>query len=127
MNMFAVAIGGAFGAVARYLFGLLIMNRFPHPRVPVAMLFVNVLGSFGLGLFFGLIYGEIPEYVYDDTWFLVAGIGFFGAFTTFSTFSVETVELVRKGSYKKVWIYVSLSLLGSLLTFITGLHIGELL
>ncbi len=123
--MLAVAIGGAFGAVARYLLGLLIMKRIPNPPFPVAMLLVNVIGSFGLGLFFGLVYGEIPADAYDDTWFLVTGIGFFGAFTTFSTFSVEIVDLITKSYDNKALIYVVITVTGSLLLFFTGVVLGR--
>ncbi|QZT35148.1 CrcB family protein [Caldalkalibacillus thermarum TA2.A1] len=88
MNLLLLTVGGALGAVFRYVAGILIMRAFPIPPMPVAMLIVNLLGSFGLGCFFGLYYGSIPSDTYGEALFLLLGIGFFGSFTTFSTFSV---------------------------------------
>ena len=121
MNILLVALGGALGAVSRYLFGLTMMKKYPEPPFPIAMLCVNVIGSLGLGLFFAFYYGVLPlARAYDDAIFLFLGIGFFGAFTTFSTFSVETVQLIEKNLYKKAIIYVSLSIVGSIFAFILG-------
>ncbi|WP_058306786.1 fluoride efflux transporter FluC [Gracilibacillus massiliensis] len=51
MNIALLMIGGSIGAVSRYLFGMSLKKRYKQPRFPVAMLVVNLLGSFGLGLF----------------------------------------------------------------------------
>lgn len=120
MNLLLVGIGGATGAVARYLLGAAIMKRNPHPPIPVAMLIVNLMGAFGLGLFFAVIYGQIPLASYEAPLFLLIGIGFFGAFTTFSTFSVEAIQLVEKNLLKKAIVYVTLSIVGSIIFFIVG-------
>jgi hypothetical protein len=66
MNLLLVGVGGALGAICRYLLGLAIMSRFPKPPFPIAMLIVNVLGSLGLGLFYGSYYGAIPRRM-DET------------------------------------------------------------
>ncbi|MEB1808560.1 MAG: fluoride efflux transporter CrcB [Bacillaceae bacterium] len=127
MNVLILGLGGALGAVSRYLLGLAIMKRKPHPPIPVAMLTVNLLGSFGLGLFFAMAYGMIPlSAAYEEPLFLFLAIGFFGAFTTFSTFSMETIELVRNKHMKKAMVYFSLSIGGSIVAFIIGLSIGQL-
>ncbi|KIL51173.1 fluoride efflux transporter CrcB [Jeotgalibacillus campisalis] len=125
MNLLLVSIGGALGAVSRYLIGLMMQKRFPAPIIPVAMLSVNVMGSFGLGLFLGIIYGAIPVNAMQDSIYLVIGVGFFGAFTTFSTFSIETVQLFRELAYKKALLYITITIAGSLLLFISGLWIGS--
>ncbi|MEM4780896.1 MAG: CrcB family protein, partial [Halalkalicoccus sp.] len=80
-----VGVGGALGAVGRYLAGLAV-GAF-DTRFPAETLFVNVLGSFLLGW---VVFSGAPDGV-----FLAAGIGFCGAFTTFSSFSVDTVRLVE--------------------------------
>ncbi|PPA70788.1 fluoride efflux transporter CrcB [Jeotgalibacillus proteolyticus] len=120
MNLLWLSIGGAIGAVSRYLIGQAIQNKFPSPSLPFAMIIVNLLGSFGLGLFFSLLYGRLPLNAYEDPLYLFAGIGFFGAFTTFSTFSVEMVQLLRNRSYKKGAVYFFLSILGSIMVFLFG-------
>lgn len=124
MNLFLLAIGGALGSVSRYLLGLAIVKKYPHPPIPVAMLTVNLLGSFGLGLFFAIAYGKVPLAAYDEMLFLFLGIGFFGAFTTFSTFSMEMIELLRKKLIKKAIIYFSISIAGSIIMFLIGFSIG---
>jgi CrcB protein len=113
-----VALGGGTGAVARYLAGVVIMKRFPSPRIPVAMLMVNLAGSFGLGLLMGHLHEE-PE-LYSNLLFLLVGIGFFGSFTTFSTFSMEAVQLLRAGHLKKAALYIMISVLGAISGFMFG-------
>ncbi|WP_096198914.1 fluoride efflux transporter CrcB [Bacillus sp. FJAT-45350] len=128
MNILLLALGGGLGAITRYLCGLFIMKRFPQPSIPVAMLLVNLTGSLGLGLFLGLLYEGVPLGAYEEPFFLLVAIGFFGAYTTFSTFSMEASELIRKRLYKKLVAYVSLSIFGSILFFcvglLSGIHIG---
>ena len=125
MSLVYLGIGGAIGAMSRYLAGVLMMKSFPHPYIPSAMLLVNLLGSFGLGLFFGVMYDAIPIGAYDETLYLLLGLGFFGAFTTFSTFSMELIELIRKQLYKKATLYFSLSIFGSIGLLLVGLFIGK--
>ncbi|MGD7044715.1 fluoride efflux transporter CrcB [Jeotgalibacillus proteolyticus] len=125
MNLLLVSVGGALGAVCRYLMGIMLQNKFPSPIIPTAMLSVNLLGSFGLGLFSGMFYGSIPAQPIQDPIYLLIGIGFFGAFTTFSTFSVEAVQLLRDFTYTKALVYISLTIAGSVLMFMLGLWIGS--
>ncbi|WP_174734298.1 fluoride efflux transporter CrcB [Mesobacillus harenae] len=127
MGILTLSLGGALGAVSRYLIGLALMKKYPKPPIPIAMLIVNVLGSFGLGLFFGLAYQTIPLGAYKHPLFLFLGIGFCGAFTTFSTFSMETIGLLRQRLYKKAILYFGVSIGGSLLTFLLGLQVGKVL
>ncbi|WP_059106101.1 fluoride efflux transporter CrcB [Shouchella shacheensis] len=124
MNILLLSIGGGVGAICRYLLGLAMMKKYPHPPIPIAMLFVNVTGSFGLGLFFGAYFGLIPAHVSDDRWFLGLGVGFFGAFTTFSTFSMEAMHLLRERQNKEAFIYITGSLIGSLIAFAFGYFLG---
>ncbi|WP_100406176.1 fluoride efflux transporter CrcB [Bacillus solitudinis] len=123
MNILSLAIGGATGAILRYLIGLALMRRYPNPPFPIAMLFVNLVGAFGLGVFFNLYYGSIPLSPYKDPLFLLIGIGFFGSFTTFSTFSVEATQLYMKKEWQKLTAYVVLSIFGSLVCFLGGFSI----
>ncbi|WP_232735795.1 fluoride efflux transporter CrcB [Alteribacter populi] len=121
INLFLVSIGGGLGAVSRYLLGLKIQQQYPKSPIPIAMLIVNLLGSLGLGVFFGALFGGIPMFEYDNPWFLLLGIGYFGAFTTFSTFSVEATTLIHEQKYKKAFIYIGLSIVGSFVMFLLGI------
>lgn len=85
MEVWLVAIGGALGATARYVVGV-ILARYAFP---VGTLVVNAVGSFLLGcVLFGTSTSELT---------LLFGVGFAGAFTTFSSFSVQGVELWTSG------------------------------
>ncbi|MDT8862392.1 fluoride efflux transporter CrcB [Alkalihalobacillus sp. MEB130] len=123
MNLLLVGIGGAVGAISRYLLGLVIMRRYPSPPFPIAMLIVNILGSLGLGTFYGSYYGAIPLGAYDEPLFLLMAIGFFGAFTTFSTFSTETVQLYQKKEWLPLIYYITFSIIGSIVMFVIGFTI----
>lgn len=125
MNLLFLSIGGFIGAILRYWVGLVLMKRYPSPPFPIAMLIVNLIGSFGLGMFFNLNYGQIPLEAYNDPLYFLIGIGFFGAFTTFSTFSVEAFQLYRKKEWKSLISYVLLSITGSIFSFLFGFWIGN--
>ncbi|UTW69796.1 fluoride efflux transporter CrcB [Anaerobacillus sp. HL2] len=118
MNLFLVMIGGALGAMLRYLFGLFVMIKFPHPSIPIAMLAVNILGSLGLGLFLGnFLSKHIYLNIYELPLYVLVAVGFFGAFTTFSTFSVESIQLIRDRNIKKAILYILISITGSISFF----------
>lgn len=88
LQMAAVAVGGAVGAVSRVLVTHLMAVVAGH-RFPYGTLAVNVLGSFLLGLVLTL--GASRARLTTPVIALL-GSGFCGGFTTFSTYSVETVE-----------------------------------
>lgn len=123
MLMLTTAMGGGLGAVARFHLGIWLKGRLSQDRLPNAMLIVNLLGSFGLGVMMGVLFEGA---VADDTVtavYTVLGTGFFGAFTTFSTFSVETVQLIRKKASGSAAVYVALTILGSFAAFLTGVFL----
>jgi CrcB protein len=114
MTYLYVAVGGALGALSRFLtMNLIGANLFPYSTFAV-----NILGSFLLGAFI-----SYESHIYNfssDTKALVV-IGFLGAFTTFSTFSMDTIDLFQKQEYIKASFYVTGSLAFSCLGFIIGL------
>lgn len=86
---YLVGTGGAIGAVLRYLLANLVV-RFGDPTpFPLSTLFVNIIGSFVLGL---LVFGG-----FGNEAMLFVGVGACGAFTTYSSFSVQTVRLWENG------------------------------
>ena len=100
---YLVGIGGAIGAVCRYLVG----EAVPESVVPLGTLSVNVLGSFVLA--FVTFVGA------GDDVLLLVGTGACGSFTTFSSFSVATVELWEEGNRELSVAYAAANLLGALL------------
>ncbi|MCX7719134.1 MAG: fluoride efflux transporter CrcB [Candidatus Sumerlaeaceae bacterium] len=116
-NLILVAVGGAAGAVARYLVargaGLWFGAAFPW-----GTFIVNVSGSFALGLVATLVAERaIPA---ADSVRLAVAIGFLGAFTTFSTFEYESDQLLRSGE----WLLLTANVAGSLLAGFIALRLG---
>jgi CrcB protein len=101
MHWIAVAVGGAFGAVARYAISTWIFDSTSH-KFPYATLSVNVLGSFVMGIFFVLI---LEKGLLPPEWRGVLMIGFLGAFTTFSTFSLDAIGLWQNGHLFLALVY----------------------
>lgn len=90
MKLVYIASGGAIGAVVRYGVSGWIQHVTPG-SFPWGTLCVNTVGSFVIGLFWGLsgLTSVSPAAR------LFFAIGFLGSFTTFSTFSLETYGLLR--------------------------------
>jgi CrcB protein len=88
-----VAIGGALGAVSRYL-----LANWAHGlwegKLPIGTLLVNILGSFAIGVVYVLL---AEKQILHPDWRGVLMVGFLGAFTTFATFSLETITLIESG------------------------------
>ncbi len=119
-----VLIGGCFGAVARYLVSEWL--KIPPaadagPRMPVATLSVNLVGSFVLGLVSGL--SELAS-AGAPGGLALAGIGFCGAFTTFSVFAVDLVALVEERAWRLLTGYLSMSLIGGFAAAALGLGVA---
>ena len=89
-----VFLGGGFGAVCRYLATAFFAARF-GAAFPCGTLFVNVSGSFLMGLLIGVL-PLLPRgaLLPENLRFLLA-VGFLGGFTTFSSFSMETLTLLQ--------------------------------
>ncbi len=99
-----VGLGGALGAVSRYLLGAMV-HALWEGAIPLGTLLVNVAGSFGIGIIFVLLERQL---LHPD-WRSVLMVGFLGAFTTFSTFSLETINLIERGLYGHAGAYILLS------------------
>lgn len=93
LDWLAIAIGGAAGALARWLMSTGV-HRWLGREFPWGTLAVNVVGSFAMGLLAVLL---IERLAVGTAWRAGILIGFLGAFTTFSTFALETVALASDG------------------------------
>lgn len=120
-QLVAIAIGGAVGAVLRFLVSTSV-HRVVGKDFPYGTLTVNVLGSLLMGfLFIMLVERQISSIE------LRSGIlfGVLGAFTTFSSFSFETLALVESGELAKALINIFMSVTCCLLATWIGLGIGR--
>jgi CrcB protein len=100
----AVALAGALGAVARYLFDRAVRHRLGHDQ-PWGTFAVNVTGSLALGVVAGALA--------DGTLRTVVGTGFLGAYTTFSAFAFETVTLTQRDRANAATYAISSVLFGA--------------
>lgn len=116
MTILFLAIGGAFGAIARHQTGAFILAHNKH-KFPLGTFLINIMGSMILGILCGL-------HLSGNSYSLL-GDGFCGAFTTFSTFSVETVQLIRGRSRKKAAAFIVLSVAIGITLFIAGYQIAS--
>ena len=96
MAVLWVALGGALGSVARFAISGAAV-RWLGAGFPYGTLFVNVTGSFTIGLLAALAAADgRPAMGADARAFLLVGV--LGGFTTFSSFSLETLNLARSGA-----------------------------
>jgi len=119
----AIAFGGAAGAVSRYWLSTTV-ERFNGGAFPLGTFFVNVLGSFLIGVVF-IIFAEKLHLV--DQWRPIVIIGFLGAMTTFSTFSLDALLLFQQGNYNTALFYVLSSVTLCLFAAFSGMQITRLL
>ncbi len=106
-KIFAVAIGGAIGAVARYLINVSPLADI-SPKFPFPTFFINVVGSFFIGFLFVLF---ADKFTGSENLRLAVMVGMLGAFTTFSTFELEIFALVRERFFATAFLYLFLSVL----------------
>ncbi|MFU1478069.1 fluoride efflux transporter CrcB [Roseovarius sp. C7] len=120
MSFLQVALGGAIGASLRFGTGLALARFVPAPSFPVAILSVNVLGSFLMGLFviFAFLRGH-------EDWNLFVLTGLLGGFTTFSAFSLEALTLFERGQLGSALLYVTLSVVLSLAAMALGVALAR--
>lgn len=94
-SILAVAVGGGIGAVLRFVVGHAALQRF-GPGFPWGTLFINITGSFLIGIIAELAitrsFGVTPMVR------IFAATGVLGGYTTFSTYSLDAMTLFGEGS-----------------------------
>jgi CrcB protein len=118
--VFQVALGGAIGAVLRYVTGIGLVRMFGHTAMPLGVLTVNVAGSLVMGLFIGLAahrgFTHLSPFV---------ATGLLGGFTTFSAFSLEAVTLYERGAVGLAAFYVLANVVLSIAALFAGLALSR--
>lgn len=123
LNLVAVGLGGAIGAISRYFLAGWMQQKFPHFE-PAGTLFVNILGCFLIGLLVAL---EMQGYLNQQGFRAFAITGILGSLTTFSTFGYQTVVLARDQNINWAMFNIASNLILGLAAVLLGLVLGRLL
>ncbi|WP_347107995.1 CrcB family protein [Paenarthrobacter sp. S56] len=116
-----VALGGVFGALARYGLGLAI----PAPGAwPLPTLLINLTGALALGALLEGLSRRGPDAGRRRVLRLALGTGFLGAYTTYSTLALDAVHLFMAGATPAAAWYLALSLFGGAAATATGIWLG---
>jgi CrcB protein len=114
----AVGLGAAVGSLLRFLSGVVIVSMMGQSAL-WATGFVNVLGSFVIGLFAALTAPEGRMLVGPAGRQFVMG-GICGGFTTFSAMSLDTFILLLQGNIPLAGLYLLLVVVLSLVAAWVG-------
>jgi CrcB protein len=102
-----IAVGSALGGMARH-WCTDISARLFGVTFPWGTLFINVLGSFVIGLFFTLT-GVDGRFDASTNVKLFVMVGVCGGYTTFSAFSLQTLALMLEGQWLRGGAYIAAS------------------
>ena len=116
MPYVAVAVGGAFGAVARFAIDGWVSER-TGGLFPWGTLLVNLSGAFLVGLLATL---AIDRSVLSPDIRPIAMIGFLGVYTTFSTWMLDCWRLMQEGA----WALAAANLVGSVVLGLVAVGAG---
>ncbi|MEE3500787.1 fluoride efflux transporter CrcB [Acidiphilium acidophilum] len=120
-TLLAIAAFGTLGCWARFGQTLLMQNLFGR-EFPIAVLSINVIGSFLIGFLFFETLDRLTLGPAIRTGILT---GFLGGYTTFSTFELETLLLAENGEVLKAASYVILSVGIGLIAVFSGAYLAR--
>ena len=118
VNLLLIAIGGALGSVARYLFSLFVL-RASGSLFPLGTFAVNVVGC---AVFGGIIGAAEQRSVLSPEARAFLLVGVLGGFTTFSSYAYESFALLRDGQ----WLAAAVNIAGQVIAGVVGIWIGFL-
>jgi len=117
-----IAVGGALGAVSRWLLSQTLNTLFP--TLPPGTLLANLIGGYLMGI---AMAGFSGLGLAHEGWRVFVMTGFLGGLITFSTFSAEIMTLMLQQRY--VWALggVAIHVIGSLIMVALGMATWSML
>lgn len=122
MTILTVFVSGFLGSITRLFLSKTIGETWDKPY-PMGTFIINITGSFILGFLLTLLSRKM--YLSGEIKIGIT-VGFVGAYTTFSTFSYEALQLLRDREWLNSFLYLSLSLVVSLLMTAAGVSLSRL-
>jgi CrcB protein len=116
-----IAFGSALGGVARHWCSV-VAGQLLGLTFPWGTLFVNVLGSFIIGLFFTLTGPDGRLDASADAKLFVM-VGLCGGYTTFSAFSLQTLGLIQD----EKWLLALGNIVASVVLCLLAVWLGHVL
>jgi CrcB protein len=120
-TLFAIALGGALGAMLRFRLRYLTQKA----KIPMGTLPGNILASFILGLVTALFADAFFAVQSWQSWFFpFLTIGIAGSLSTFSSLALEMHEITKKTNWRTSIGYAALSFGLGLAALSLGLFMG---
>jgi len=117
LNSFLLVIlGGALGSGLRFSISKIFT---PTTEIFTYVSLVNIIGCFVAGFAAACF----DRYMVHDNMRLFLVTGILGGFTTFSAFSLDALNLINKGKTLEAMIYISISVVVSMVAVILGYKI----
>jgi CrcB protein len=123
VNLVWIAVGGAAGAVSRYLLQGWV-DTLTSGRFPWGTFVINISGSFALGLLFAV---AIDRALLSPEVRIPLMVGFISAYTTFSTLMLESWRLVEAGDLVLALGNLVGSVVIGMVAVVAGLAVGRAL
>ena len=120
MTLLAIALGGAAGAVLRYLLADAIGRL---DQFPLGTLIVNASGALLLGLIATLLLERVGV---SDALRLGLTVGLLGGYTTFSTIQLEVLQLLDGGRWPLAIAYALITPAAGLAAVWAGQQLARL-
>lgn len=120
IRILLVFVGGGLGSAIRYLLGIA-LNRNDF-LTPFGTFFVNVVGSFLIGLLAGYNLRTL-NLNHEYQALLIAG--FLGGFTTFSSFAFENLIMIQNGKFLLFFSYFFSTLIVGLFAVGLGYYLSK--
>jgi CrcB protein len=123
MTLAWIALGGAAGAVSRYLLQGWV-DDLAGGAFPWGTFAINISGSFALGVLFAL---AVDRALLSPEVRVPLMVGFISAYTTFSTLMLESWRLVEEGDLVLALANLLGSVVVGMIAVVAGLAIGRAL